>query len=77
MANLGQNINNLIMTRPMEHPLFRSFGLGGEVDGAPITRGQIAVECARWLPSVTVKSVQIEKATHEGHFVYNISVEGR
>lgn len=77
MANLGQNITNMIECRPMEHCLFRSFGLGGEVDGAPITRGQIQVECARWLPTVTVKSVQIEKATKEGHFVYNISVEGR
>lgn len=77
MADLGYNITSMIMTRPMEHPLFRSFGLGGEVDGAPITRGQIAVECARWLPSVTVKSVVAERVTGEGHFTYTISVEGR
>lgn len=77
MASLGQNVCNMIMTRPFEHPLFRSFGLGGEVDGQPITRGQIAVECAKWLPTVTVKSVVAESVTPEGHFTYNISVEGR
>ena len=43
----GEHIVNLLQCRAGEHPLFRAYGLGGEVDGMPITRGKVQVEAAR------------------------------
>lgn len=73
----GEHIVNLLQCRAGEHPLFRSYGLGGEVDGMPITRGQVQVEAARWYPGTVVRSVVVDKVSPEGHYVYSVSVEGR
>ena len=73
----GEHIVNLLQCRAGEHPLFRAYGLGGEVDGMPITRGKVQVEAARWYPGTVVRSVVVDKVSPEGHFVYSVSVEGR
>lgn len=75
--NLGKNICNMIECRRFEHPLFRSFGCGQVVDAKPITRGELTVECAKWFPTVTVKSIDVVKASIDGSFEYNINLEGR
>ena len=78
MANLGQNICNMITCRESEHCLFRSFGLGGRVDSArPLTRGILQAEVSRWYPATVVKSVEPEQISADGTYIYRVSVEGR
>lgn len=72
----GENIVNLIKCRRGTHPLFRTFGIGDDVDGLnKITRGLIQVEVNRWFPSTYVESVE-STANIKGEFEYNVKVRG-
>ena len=78
MADLGQNICNMIMCARNTHPLFRSFGLGSRVDDPKgITRSSLEVEMRRFFPDTQLKEFKILSATESGSFDYSIRVEGR
>lgn len=75
--NTGQNIVNMITCRAGEHCMFRSFGMGGVVDEPNrITRNALQVDVNRWYPGVVVRSVDVKKASIDGHFEYKIDVRG-
>lgn len=77
MADISVNIANMIQCRAGEHPLFRSYGLGGITDSPNrITRNTLQAEVARWYPAVYIKAVKVKNASKEGHFEYSIEVEG-
>lgn len=73
--NTGKNICNMIQCQRNTHPLFRTFGLGSEVDGVSgITRSLLSVEVKKWFPRVQVNSVKIVKSDASGEFEYNIDI---
>ena len=77
IQNLGENIVNMIQCRAGEHPLFRSFGLGGVTDDPNrITRNTVQVEINRWYPGTVVRGVTVNKANANGEFEYYIDVRG-
>lgn len=77
MSGLGKNICNMIECRAGEHCLFRSFGLGGNVDNTNgITRNALQVAVNRWFPATVVKSCICEKASQSGEFIYKVDVQG-
>lgn len=77
MQNVGQNIVNMIKCRKGTHPLFRSFGMGAEIDTPNrITKGGIQVEVNRWYPATFVESIAQDKANEAGEFEYSVKIRG-
>ena len=75
--NTGKHIVNMIKTRRGEHPLFRAFGMGGDVDEPTrITRSGIQAEVVRWYPAARVDSIRVDSASVSGEFAYTIEVSG-
>ena len=75
MADLGVNIVNMMKCRRGEHCLFRSFGLGSEVDSVTGWGfGKVNVELAKWYPGCKIKSFNTRKAQSDGAFEYQIEV---
>lgn len=76
MQNLGNNIVNMLKCRRGEHPLFRSYGLGSEVDtNTGWDFGRVQVELKRYYPSLQLKTFSVE-ASANGEFQYILEVEG-
>ena len=77
MQNIGQNIVNMIRCRRGNHVLFRSFGMGAEIDTPNrITKGGIQVEVNRWYPATFVESISQDKASEAGEFEYSVKIRG-
>lgn len=75
--NIGQNIVNMIKCREGEHVLFRSYGLGADVDSTHgWSFGRVSVAMARWYPATKLKNLSVNKANINGEFSYTIDVEG-
>lgn len=74
---IGQNIVNMIRCRKITHPLFRSFGMGAEIDTTNrLTKGGIQVEVNRWYPATFVESISQNKANNAGEFEYRVRIRG-
>lgn len=77
MADLGKNICSMIECRAGEHCLFRSFGLGGNVDSPnTVTRNGLQVAVNKWFPATVIKSLDVERASITGEFIYKINIQG-
>lgn len=75
--NVGQNIVNMIKCPRNTHPLFRTFGVGHEVDSINgFTRSNLTVEMRKWFPNSRLKDIKIIKSDASGEFEYSIIVEG-
>ena len=72
----GQNIVNMIRCRRGTHPLFRTFGMGAEIDSPNrITKGGIQVEVNKWFPATSIESLDYT-ANEKGEFDITIKVQG-
>lgn len=75
--NLGQNIVNMIKTRRKTHVLFRSFGIGEEIDSNnQLTKGALQVEVNRWYPATEIKKFEVLEASNKGEFEYYVEIKG-
>lgn len=73
--NTAQNICNMIKCKRNTHPLFRTYGLGSEVDGLNgLTRSNLTVEMKKWYPSTQLKTIKVVQADASGEFEYNIQI---
>lgn len=74
MDDIYENIVNMLKCRRGEHPLFRSFGLGGEVDSVTGWGfGVVQVEIKKYYPDVDLKSMSVSSSPN-GEYKYTIEV---
>lgn len=76
MMSTGDLITHLAKTEKGTHILFRDFGLTGTDEASILTRTSIQNEVSKWYPEARVKSCEVVSSTVEGHFEFNIEVEG-
>jgi hypothetical protein len=68
----GQCITNMMNCKQGEHCLFRSFGLGVEVDRmGKLRRADITTAMSKWYPQVSTVNIQ-----SNGNGVYDVTVTG-
>lgn len=75
-SNYGELVARLVKTEKGTHCLYRDYGLS--IIDAPsiLTRSVVQNDVSKWYPAVSVISCTCTQADVDGHFEYNISVEG-
>lgn len=74
--NYGELVRNLVKTEKGTHCLYRAYGLSNTDSLTILTRSTVQNEVSRWYPSVVVTTCTCTQANEQGHFEYNLEVEG-
>lgn len=73
--NNAKLIANLIQTEKESHCLFRAYGITAIDSNRPPRRSDIAVQCARYYPDVTVGRVKLDSVDVNGHVTISVDLK--